>query len=148
MRTHYYMFLTFVLLLTVAFQNSSIAQDVNKEKKPDIIAGTIEGLKVDNILTNELELAEGTEVVVSRIEIPANTTLPKHWHPGEEFVYILEGTGILWQKGKPDVILKKGDVYKVPLKQIHTAKTLEEEATILVFRVHEKGKPVRVNVEE
>ena len=93
------------------------------------------------------ELVEGTEVVVSRVVIPPNTTLPKHWHPGEEFAYVLEGSGILWQKGKSDVVLKKGDVIKVPLKQIHTAKALEEGATILVFRVHEKGKPVRVNVE-
>ena len=147
MRVQYYLFLTFVLLLTVAFQSSSIAQNVNNDKKPDIISGTIKGLEIDNIMTNELELVEGTEVVVSRVEIPANTTLPKHWHPGEEFVYVLEGSGILWQEGKSDVPLKKGDVYKVPLKQIHTAKTLEEGATILVFRVHEKGKPVRVNVE-
>jgi quercetin dioxygenase-like cupin family protein len=111
------------------------------------MAGKIKGLEIDNIMTDELELVEGTEVVISRVVIPANTTLPKHWHPGEEFAYVLEGSGILWQKGKSDVILKKGDVIKIPLKQIHTAKTLEEGATILVFRVHEKGKPVRVNVE-
>jgi quercetin dioxygenase-like cupin family protein len=147
MRVQYYIFLIFVLLLIVAFQSSSIAQNVNQDKKPDIIAGKIKGLMIDNIMTNELELVEGTEVVVSRVVIPANTRLSKHWHPGEEFVYVLEGSGILWQKGKSDVILKKGDVYKVPLKQIHTAKTLEEGATFLVFRVHEKGKPVRVNVE-
>jgi quercetin dioxygenase-like cupin family protein len=136
-----------VALLTFAFLGSAIAHDEKKEKKPDVIAGTIEGLKVNNILSDELELVEGTEVVVSHIVVPPNTILPKHWHPGEEFVYVLEGTGILWQEGKEDVVLKKGDVYKVPLKQVHTAKTLEEEATILVFRVHEKGKPVRVNVE-
>ena len=147
MRIQYYLFLTFVFLLTVAFQGFAIAQNVNQEKKSDSIAGTIKGLEINNIMTNDLELVEGTEVVVSHLVMPANTTLPKHWHPGEEFVYVLEGSGILWQKGKSDVILKKGDVFKVPLKQIHTAKTLDEGATILVFRVHEKGKPVRVNVE-
>ncbi len=99
-------------------------------------------------MTSQLELAEGTEVIVSHVEIPANTTLPKHWHPGEEFVYVLEGSEILWQKDKPDVYLKKGDVFKVPLKQIHTAITGEEGATILVFRVHEKGQPVRINIEQ
>jgi hypothetical protein len=36
---------------------------------------------------------------------------------------------------------------KVPLKQVHTAITTEEGATILVFRVHELGKPERVPVE-
>ncbi len=98
-------------------------------------------------MTSQLELVEGTEVVVSLVEIPANTTLPKHWHPGEEFVYVMEGSYVLWQKDKPDIHLKKGDVFKVPLKVIHTAKTDKEETTILVFRVHEMGQPVRFNVE-
>jgi hypothetical protein len=35
----------------------------------------------------------------------------------------------------------------VPYKQIHTAVTKDESATILVFRVHHEGEPVRVNVE-
>jgi quercetin dioxygenase-like cupin family protein len=148
MGKHYYFFISVMILVTIVFQNSGMAQDAIQNKKPDVIAETIEGLVIDNIMTNELDLVEGTEVVVSRVEIPPNTMLPKHWHPGEEFVYILEGSGILWQKGKADIVLKKGDVYKVPLKQVHTAKTLDEGTTILVFRVHEKGKPVRVNVEE
>ena len=147
MRVQIYLVLTLFFLLMVVFQSSAIAHDKKQEKKPDVIAGTIEGLKIDNILTDDLELAEGTEVVVSHLVVPPNTMLPKHWHPGEEFVYIIEGSGILWQEGKEDVSLKKGDAYKIPLKQIHTAKTLEESATILVFRVHEKGQPVRVNVE-
>jgi quercetin dioxygenase-like cupin family protein len=145
MRLHYTLYAIFLLLLNFIFHSPSSAHD--NHKKPDNISGTIEGLKIDNIMTEELELAEGTEVVVTHLVIPPNTTLPKHWHPGEEFVYILEGSGILWQQGKPDVILRKGDAYKVPLKQVHTAKTLEESTTILVFRVHEKGKPVRINVE-
>jgi len=147
MRIQFYSTLVFILLLTVTSLSSAIAHDNHKKKKPDVIAGTIEGLKIDNLMSEELELVEGTEIVVSHLVVPPNTTLPKHWHPGEEFVYILEGTGILWQKDKEDIVLKKGDVYKIPLKQVHTAKTLDESATILVFRVHEKGQPVRVNVE-
>jgi quercetin dioxygenase-like cupin family protein len=147
MKNHFQLSLAFILLLTVAFLGSAVAHDNHKKKKPDVIAGTIEGLKIDNILAEALESVEGTEVVVSHIVVPPNTTLPKHWHPGEEFVYILDGTGILWQEGKEDVVLKKGDVYKVPYKQVHTAVTKDESATILVFRVHHEGQPVRVNVE-
>ncbi|NIR48390.1 cupin domain-containing protein [candidate division KSB1 bacterium] len=104
-------------------------------------------LKLEDLLTSQLEGVEGTEVVVSRVTIPPHTSLPKHWHPGEEFAYVLEGSAVLWQEGKADVIGKKGDVVKVPLKQIHTAITTEEGATILVFRVHELGKPQRTIVE-
>jgi quercetin dioxygenase-like cupin family protein len=101
---------------------------------------------LENLLRAHLERVEGTEVIVSRVTIPPNTALPKHWHPGEEFAYILEGSAILWQEGKEDIVGRAGDVLRVPLEQVHTAVTEDEGATILVFRVHEAGKPERVMV--
>jgi quercetin dioxygenase-like cupin family protein len=100
-----------------------------------------------DLLTKQLEGVENTEVVVSITTVPPNTTLPKHWHPGEEFAYVLEGSLTLWQEGKPDEHYKKGDVGLVPLKQVHTVSTQEEGTTVLVFRVHELGQPGRTLVE-
>ena len=147
MRMRIFLFLIATVVVSTELAYSETVEEAESENKKDILAGTVQGLKIDNLMTSQLELVEGTEVVVSHVEIPANTTLPKHWHPGEEFVYVLEGSEVLWQKDKPDVHLKKGDVFKVPLRQIHTATTGEEGVTVLVFRVHEKGQPVRVNVE-
>ena len=110
-------------------------------------AAKIPGLKLNNLMKAKLEGAEGIEVIVSHVTIPPNTTLPKHWHPGEEFAYVLEGSVTLWQKGKEDIVGKAGDAMKVPLKQIHTAVTTEEGVTLLIFRVHEQGKPERVKAE-
>ena len=73
-------------------------------------------MNFDNLLVSQLVGAENTEVVVSRVTVPPNTTLPKHWHPGEEFAYILEGSLILWQDGKEEEEYKKGDVCVVPYK--------------------------------
>ncbi|MGB7291749.1 MAG: cupin domain-containing protein [Thermodesulfobacteriota bacterium] len=144
---HVVLLMMAAIVACAGFSGPGKSERVEPQKKKDVLEGTIQGLRIYNIMTSRLELVEGTEVVVSRVEIPANTTLPKHWHPGEEFIYVLEGSAILWQKDKSDTHLKKGDVFKVPLKQIHTAKTGEEAATLLVFRVHEMGQPVRVNVE-
>lgn len=101
---------------------------------------------LETLLKTQLEGVDGTEVVVSKVRIPPNTTLPKHWHPGEEFVYILEGKVTLWQQGKKEITGKSGEVIKVPLKQIHTGITGEEGVSLLVFRVHEQGQPERVKV--
>ncbi len=147
MRKHVVLFLMATIFTFVGLNSSGKSGQAEPKNRKDILAGTIRGLEIDNIMTSQLESVEGMEVIVSYVEIPANTTLPKHWHPGEEFVYVLDGSYVLWQKYKSDTHLKKGDVFKVPLKQIHTAKTGEEGATILVFRVHESGQPVRVNVE-
>ena len=100
-----------------------------------------------NLLTCELKAVEGTEVVVSRVTVPPNTTLPKHWHPGEEFAYILEGSFTLWQEDEPEKVLKRGDACVVPWKKVHTVMTGDESTTILVFRVHEKGEPERILAE-
>ena len=104
-------------------------------------------LKLETLMKAQLEGVEGTEVIVSKVYIPANTSLPKHWHPGEEFGYVLSGSVILWQKGKEDILMKEGDVLKVPMKQIHTAVTGDKGVSMIVFRVHEKGQPERIAVE-
>lgn len=128
--------------MLVLVQSAALGQKADQESaaKP--------GPKLETLLKAVLEGVDGTEVIVSRVTIPPHTSLPKHWHPGEEFAYILEGSVILWQDGKEDIVGKAGDVMKVPLKQVHTAITKDEGTTILVFRVHEQGKPERVPVED
>lgn len=103
--------------------------------------------KLETLMKAQLEGVDGTEVIVSKVYIPANTSLPKHWHPGEEFVYILEGSVTLWQKGKENILGNAGEVIKVPLKQVHTGITGKEGVSLLVFRVHEQGQPERVEAE-
>jgi quercetin dioxygenase-like cupin family protein len=105
------------------------------------------GLQLETLLSAQLEGADGFEVIVSRVTMPPNTSLPKHWHPGEEFAYVLEGSSILRRDGLADVTVTKGEAIKIALKQVHTAVTTDEGATILVFRVHEHGQPERVLVE-
>jgi len=103
--------------------------------------------RLETLLSAELEGVEGREVIVSRVVLPPDTALPKHWHPGEEFAYILEGSAILRREGKADVTASEGEVVMIPLKEIHAAVTTGQGATILVFRVHEHGKPERVLVD-
>lgn len=127
--------------------NLNVFDETVKAIQKDVLAGAIPGLAVNNIMTSQLELVEGVEVVLSYVDIPPQTRLPKHWHPGEEFLYMLKGSGILWQENKSDTRLQEGNVLKVPLKQIHTFTAGEDGATVVLFRVHEVGQPVRINVE-
>lgn len=105
-------------------------------------------LKFENLMTEVLEGVAGTEVVVSHCVFPPNFTLPKHWHPGEEFVYVVEGALTLWQEGKDAVTISAGEVIKVPYKVVHTASTGDDAVTLIAFRVHEEGQPERVLVED
>lgn len=106
-----------------------------------------DAVSIDNLLRSELEVVKGAEVIVSVIEIGPGMTLPKHYHPGEEFVYVLEGSAVVWQQDKPDVTLGPGEIYRIPFEQVHTAVTGDSGARAIVFRVHKKGAAERIPVE-
>ncbi|GAA5194746.1 cupin domain-containing protein [Ferrimonas gelatinilytica] len=103
-------------------------------------------MRMETLLKSALAAHADTEVIVSRVELPPHTTLPEHWHPGEEFAYVIEGQVFLWL-GEQSVSGHAGELLKVPYKQAHWAGTGDEGATLLIFRVHEAGEPERVAVE-
>jgi quercetin dioxygenase-like cupin family protein len=128
----------------------SIFTSCSNEKKSqnfDLKEDVVEALKIENLLRDSLALAEGVEVVISYIELPKNTTLPSHFHPGEEFVYLIQGSGELTLKDESKIIVKAGETAKVPLKHVHSFSSLNEDVKGVVFRVHEKGQPDRILVE-
>ena len=85
----------------------------------------------------------GREAVQVIVEIAPGTASPKHTHPGEEIIYVLEGTLEYEIEGKPPVTLKAGDVLFIPAETVHLARNVgtgrgAELATYIV----EKGKPL------
>lgn len=102
---------------------------------------------LESLLNAELEGVEGTDIIVSRVTLAPNAVLQTHWHPGEEFAYMLSGSTTLWLEGEEALDFGPGEIAKIPFKRIHRAQAGEEGATILVFRVHQRGEPERVPVE-
>ena len=121
-----------------------LAQDVITTSDLDASATPV----LESLLSADLEGNPDTAVILSRVSLTPNTTLPKHWHPGEEFAVVIKGAVTLWQKDKDPVNVSAGEAIKVPLKQIHTAITEDESVELIVFRVHAKGQPERVLVDK
>jgi quercetin dioxygenase-like cupin family protein len=91
--------------------------------------------------------APGREVVQARVELDPGVKAPRHWHPGEELIYVLEGSLEYQLEGKAPVTLKAGDVLFVPARTIHTAKNVGTgNGAELATYVVEKGKPLLVVV--
>ena len=89
----------------------------------------------------------GREVIQVRVELDPGVVFGKHWHPGEEIVYVLEGSLEYQVEGKRAVTLKAGDVLFIPARTIHAARNVgrgsgAELATYIV----DKGKPLVVMV--
>jgi quercetin dioxygenase-like cupin family protein len=103
------------------------------------------GIMVDTKFQKALadEFTRDREVIVDYVELPPNTTMDRHYHPGEEFHYYLEGEVDLMIDGLPAITGRPGTVAHVPFKKMHTVITRAKGAKIVVFRVHLKGEPVR-----
>lgn len=87
---------------------------------------------------------EGIEVLISDVVIPAGATVPSHYHPGEEFVYVIEGSAIHVEEGKEDHRIEAGEAFVIPPEAIHAPRGGPEGARAIVFRVHKEGQPERI----
>ena len=104
-------------------------------------------LKRATLLRTDLDSAAGLEAILQLVELESGITGKTHYHPGEEIVYLLEGSLFIGIEGKPDVTMEPGDAFYMLPDQVHFGKTTTEAAKALVFRVHPKGKSITVAVE-
>ena len=108
------------------------------------VSGQQAEIKRTDLQRNDLS-APGREVVQVRVDIPAGVLATRHSHPGEEIVYVIEGSIEYTLDGKPPVTLKAGDVLFVPHGAIHAARNVgTDNAAELATYIVEKGKPLVV----
>jgi quercetin dioxygenase-like cupin family protein len=89
--------------------------------------------------------APGREVVQVRVDFDSGYLAPRHTHPGEEIIYVLEGTMEYYIDGQPPRIVKAGDVLFVPAGTIHSVKNIgPTNGAELSTYIVEKGKPLIV----
>lgn len=82
------------------------------------------------------------ETVVALIEVPPNTEVARHTHPGPEVDYVLEGDLVLNVEGVGPKSYKAGDSIYMPEGTPHAAKSGPGGAKLLGTYIVEKGKPL------
>jgi quercetin dioxygenase-like cupin family protein len=105
------------------------------------------GIRRTDLQQHDLSIP-GREVVQNRVDISPQAPAFKHTHPGEEIIYVLEGSLEYQVEGKPPTRLSAGEVLFVPAETIHAVKNVgTTNAAELATYVVEKGKPLLVLVE-
>jgi quercetin dioxygenase-like cupin family protein len=85
----------------------------------------------------------GWEAVQVRIDIDPGSIVPNHKHPGEEVVYVLDGSLEYRLEGSPPVTLKAGGVLFIPKGVVHNVKNVgRDNASEVSIYIVEKGKPL------
>ena len=129
---------TRIMAVAVLIVGSGLALHVARAQQP--------GIKRTDLQRHDLSVP-GREVVQARVELAPGVTFPRHTHPGEEIIYVLEGSLEYQVEGKPPVTLKAGDVLFIPAGAIHSAKNVGSgNGAELATYVVEKGKPLVVLV--
>ncbi|GAA6163042.1 cupin domain-containing protein [Pelagimonas sp. KU-00592-HH] len=82
------------------------------------------------------------EVIVSRLEVAPGATIPRHTHPGDEHMVVLEGGEMKAPNGKI-IPFALGDTALFPAGQVHGGLTNAGTTPLVALTTHivEKGQP-------
>src|SRR5512146_896196 len=109
--------------MKIALVAAMAALIVGSGVAPQMTGAQQTGSKRTDLQRHDLS-APGREVVQVRVDFDPGYVSPKHTHPGEEIIYVLEGTLVYELEGKPPRTVKAGDVLFVPAGTIHAAKNV------------------------
>jgi quercetin dioxygenase-like cupin family protein len=108
------------------------------------------GITRIDLQRRDLSIA-GREVIQNRVEIAPEAPLFRHKHPGEEIIYVLEGSLEYQIESDPPRTLnvKAGDALIVPPETVHAVRNVGGgNAAELATYIVENGKPFLVAVDE
>gem|GEM_PF-786577 len=132
---------------SVGFQTALAHQNAGKNAEPQAAAAL--QLKRTVVLKSDLQGMPGKQMLAWVAEVPPSGTSGWHYHPYDEFVYILEGAVTMQIKGKAPVIVHAGETFHAPAKTVHrTTNASNNPAKGLVFGLTSKGEPLAVPVEK
>jgi len=85
----------------------------------------------------------GHEVIQNRVDIDSDAPAIRHWHPGEEVIYVVAGTLEYEIDGEPTQTVSAGEALTVPAERVHSVRNVGDgEATELATYIVEKDKPL------
>lgn len=106
------------------------------------MAQQVPGITRTDLQQHDLSIA-GREVIQNRVDLAPEAPPIRHTHPGEEVIYILEGSLEYQVDGQPPMTCKAGDVLTVPAGVVHAVRNVgTDNAAELATYVVEKGKPL------
>jgi len=100
------------------------------------------GVKRTDLQRHDLGVT-GREVIQARLELAPGVAFGRHTHPGEEVIYMLDGSLEYEVEGRAPITLKAGDVLFIPAGTVHAARNPgRTNGAELATYVVEKGRPL------
>lgn len=113
-------------------------------RKAGAAASQLADIKRTDLIQDDLSIP-GREAVQALVEIPSGGSAPRHWHPGEELAYVVEGALEYALDGRPPVIVTAGEALFIPYGVPHAVRNVGSGKGVeLATYFAEKGKPLFV----
>jgi len=106
-----------------------------------VLAQQPPAIKRNLVLEQDLSLP-GREGVVQVVEFPVGAKDDRHSHFAESFVFVLDGSLLVENEGRPTATLKAGDVFHVGPGTVHRSSNAGSvPARFVSVLIAEKNKP-------
>lgn len=92
--------------------------------------------------------APGHELIVADLLLPPDAVGEAHFHPWEEYLYVIEGSAVLDIEGQEARLLEAGESFVIPRRTIHTPRAGPDGIRAIIVRVHKQGEPERIEASE
>jgi quercetin dioxygenase-like cupin family protein len=102
----------------------------------------IPGLTRTDLQRHDLS-TPGREAIQNRVDIDPDAPAIRHWYPGEEIIYVLQGSLEYEIDGEPAKRVSAGEALTVPADRVHAVRNIGDgNAAELATCVVENGKPL------
>lgn len=97
-------------------------------------------------ISGAIEAAPGHHLVMGDLNIPAGAPIPRHYHHGEEFLYILGGSTVIVRADMGEVELQPGQAIRIAPGTVHWGRAGPKGLRAVSTWVVPDGQPLRVPV--
>ena len=105
------------------------------------------GNKVTPVIKAEVTGCAAKQVIANVYEVPAGSVVPRHFHHGDEFHYVLSGEWAAEVEGMPAKTLKPGEGQYVENGRWHGGKVIgDAPLRLLGLMIVDKDQPVTTMV--
>jgi quercetin dioxygenase-like cupin family protein/predicted MFS family arabinose efflux permease len=127
----------------------AIAAWLTRPKKEEDVNSIVQAPGITRTDLQEHDLSiPGRQVIQNKVELGPEAPAVRHKHPGEEIIYVLEGSLEYSIDGLPPKTYHAGEALLVPAETVHSVRNVGDgNAAELATYVVEKGKPFLVVVD-